>query len=131
DLIVVRVVNDLPLRNELRGSFGEFLHQYCGQGEVAAGEDTAMLLAGDGVDLCVIALGNARRPHDYMRAVSKCGQDVGLGAIRFRVFDEDIAGIGERFLGRSLNGTSETGLRQSLSQASARVLARDCSDEGK
>jgi hypothetical protein len=56
DLAVVCVVNDLPLRNELCGCFGEFLKQNDRQRKIAASKDSTVLFAGDRVDLREIAI---------------------------------------------------------------------------
>ena len=43
DLVAVRIVNDLPVRDEPGGGLSESQQQRGGQGEVAAGEDASML----------------------------------------------------------------------------------------
>ena len=62
DLVVVRVVNDLPLRNKLGRGFSEFLEQHDRQGKVAAGKDSTMLFAGEDVDLREITVGETDVP---------------------------------------------------------------------
>src|SRR5215472_8916177 len=123
DLIIVRVVDDLPLRYELRSSFGELLQQYDCQGEVAAGKDPTPPLACDRVNLREIAFGEAGSADDNMGATVERGENVCLGAVRLRIFDEDIATIGETFAGRSENWAREARLGKHLAQAATRMGA--------
>ena len=127
----MRVVDDLPLRDEPGRGFGKLLEQYDRQGKVAAGEYPAMLLAREGVDLREIALRETGGSDHDVRAVLERGQDVGLGALRFGVLDKDVAGIGERLRGRGVNVTGETRLAEYLAQDLAGVLACDRSDKGE
>jgi hypothetical protein len=59
DLVVVRVVDDFPLRDELGGGLSELQQQRGGQREVAAGEDPSVLRLGGSVDLRIVLLGQA------------------------------------------------------------------------
>ena len=55
DLVVVRVVDDLPLWNEFGRHFGKLLHQHHGQSEVTDRQDTARVLARSGIYLGISA----------------------------------------------------------------------------
>ena len=100
DLVVVRVVDDLPLRDQAGRGFGELLQQHHRQREVAAGEHAALLRTRRRVDLRIVGLGQAGGADHDVGAALERGQDVGLGARRLGVFDEDVARFGERFGGR-------------------------------
>jgi hypothetical protein len=56
-------------------------------------------LSGDDINVSEIAVAKTRSAHYNMRAMFERGQDVGLGAIRFGVFDENVARIDERLRG--------------------------------
>jgi hypothetical protein len=77
----VRVVDDLPLRNEPRGCFGKLLHQHDRQGKVAAGKHPALLPTGDEVEFGVVRLGEPRSPDYHVSTAFECRQDVGLGTV--------------------------------------------------
>jgi len=105
DLVVVRIVDDLPLRDKPGRGFGELLEQHDRQGKVAAREYPTLLFTGEGVDLREIAFRETGGSHHDVRAVFECGQDVALGGIRFGVLDKDVAGRGECLCGRGVNAT--------------------------
>jgi hypothetical protein len=88
-----------------------------------------MLPACDDIDLREIVLGEPRSTHHYVGTAFERGQDVGFGGVGFGVFDEDVAGIDERFLGRTVDRTRKARLAEYLPEATARVLARNGSDE--
>src|SRR4029079_6397673 len=80
DLVVVRVVDDLPLRDQLRRELREAQQQHGGEREIAAGELSALLVTRDGVDLRIVAGGKPRRADDDVLAAAKGSHDVGLRA---------------------------------------------------
>jgi hypothetical protein len=114
----------------IRG-FSKLLEQRDRQGEVATGECPTLLTAREDIDLREIALREAAGSRLDARTVLECGQDVGLGAVRFGVLDKDVAGIGERLGGRGVNVTSEAQFAPHLAQETTSMLARDCNDKGK
>ena len=93
DFVVLCIVDDLPLRDEPGRGFGELLEQHGRQGEVATGEYSTMLFAGEDVDLREIALRETGGSHHDVRTVLERGQDVGLGAIRFGVLSKTSQGL--------------------------------------
>ena len=95
DLRVARVVDDLPLRDELRRHLGELLQQDDRERKVAAREHAPLVRAGRDVDLGEIGLGETRRADDHMGAVLERREDVGLRAIGMGVLDEHVTRSGE------------------------------------
>src|SRR4249919_3367573 len=56
-LVIVRVVDDLPLRNQFSGHFGKLLHQHHGQSEVTDTQDTTRVLPRGSVNLGIVLFG--------------------------------------------------------------------------
>ena len=129
DLVVVRIVDDLPLRDEPAAASANFWSSTTVKAKLPQASTPRCCLRATDVDLREIALREPGGSHHDVRAVLERGQDVGLGAVRFGVFDEDVARIGERLCGRSVDATGEARLAQHVAQDTAGVLARDRGDE--
>lgn len=125
DFVVVRIINDFPLRDEPGCGFGELLEQHDRQGKVAAGKHATMLFAREDVDLREVTVREAGSSHHDMRTVLERGQDISLGGVRLGVLDKDVAGGGERLRGR---GVYVPG-KERLAHYPAGMLSRDRSDK--
>lgn len=128
-LVVVRVVDDLPLRNVPGCHLGELLQQHGREGEVAAREDAAPPLASDPIDSREVVIRKPGTSHHDMGSPFECVQDVSSGSPRLRVLDEDVARMGQRFCNRPVDGADEVWLTQYLAQVPTRVRARHAGHE--
>ena len=124
DLVVVRVIDDLPLRNPLRGHFRELLQQHHGEREVAHGEDAALAVPGDRVEFAVVVIVQPGCADDNMGAVGEGGKDVGFGGVGPRVFDEDVAAVRERSDCSGIDRAGDSTVTKHLTQVSPRVRPR-------
>ncbi len=60
---------------------------------------------GHGADDGVLVVGQARRADDDIGPVIQRRHDIAPGDVGLGVFEEDVAGEVERFLGRAVDGT--------------------------
>jgi hypothetical protein len=86
-------------------------------------------LLGELVDLREILVGQPGSSDHDVRAVLEGAKDIAFGAVRSGVLDEHVAGVRERLGGRRVNVRGEARFAQDVAQDTARVLARDRSDE--
>ena len=125
DLVVVRVVDDFPVGNESRGELRALQEQHRRQREVPRRQDsTPGFLRGD-VNRLEIGGGQSRGANNDVRAFREGRENVALGTVWLRVFDEHVAGMYESFLSRRIDRTRQARLPKHITEDTPCMLTRD------
>ena len=83
------------------------------------------------VNLFEIGGGQSRGANNDVRAFREGREDVPLGTVWLRIFDEHVAGMHESFLGRRIDGTRQARLPKHITEDTPCMLTRDRGHDGE